>query len=244
MSKVIVITGAGSGLGRALALRFADDGDQLVLLGRTMSKLEKVAALMAGRGLAVTCDIGDPKAVRTAFARIAETHKTIDVLINNAAMIDYTTLADASDEHIFGTVNTNLIGNLLCSRAAIHLMKPGGHIINVTSSSVEDPYPHHLVYQATKAGIEGMSRHLQDEIRPLGLRVSVVRAGPMFGEERVMQASPEAVQGFYKACIERGIDLSTLALSSFESVAWLFRSLIDIPADLQIDTVRFNGRAA
>ena len=169
-------------------------------------------------------------------------HGTIDVLINNAAMIDYTTLGAASDEHIIGTVNTNLVGNLLCSRAAINVMGRGGHIINVTSESVDAPYPHHVVYQATKGGVECMSRHLQDELRPQGIRVSVVRAGPMLDEDRTMQASPEAVEAFFKASLERGIDLLSLPVSRFKSVVWVFRNLIDMPSDMHVDTVRFGSR--
>jgi NAD(P)-dependent dehydrogenase (short-subunit alcohol dehydrogenase family) len=242
MSKVIVITGAGSGLGRALARRFAADGDKVVLLGRTFSKLERVAAEVGDNAFAIACDIGNAEDVRAAFAKIAERHKKVDVLINNAAMIDYSTLATASDTHIIGTVSTNLIGNLLCTRAAIGLMEKGGHIINVSSEAVDAPYPHHVVYQATKGGIETMSKHLQDELRPQGIRVSVVRAGPMYDADRTMQASPEAVDRFHGACVERGINLSTLPVSHFNSVLWIFRSLVDMPADVHVDTVRFGSR--
>jgi len=244
MSKIIAITGAGTGLGRALARRLGDDGDQIVLLGRTFSKIESVAQELGGNGLAIACDIGKPDDVAAAFEKIKAMHGTLDVLINNAAMIDYSTLADASDEHILGTISTNLVGNLLCSRAALNLMGPGGHIINVTSESVEAPYPHHVVYQATKGGVECMSRHLQDEVEPRGIRVSVVRAGPMLDEDRTMQASPEAVQAFYQACLDRGMDLATLPVSRFGSVTWIFRSLIDMPADVHVDTVRFTSRRA
>lgn len=244
MGKILVITGAGAGLGKALAKRFHADGDTVFLLARTLAKLEATANELGDNAFAVQCDIGDPDAVRAAFASIAKRHARIDVLINNAAMIDYATLADASDAHIVGTVNTNLLGNLLCSRAAINMMEPGGHIINVSSEAVDAPYPHHVVYQATKGGIETMSRHLQDEIRPRGLRVSVVRAGPMYGEDRTWQASPEAVEAFHQACVERGIDLSVTPVAHFSSVMWVFRSLVDMPADVHVDTVRFSGRRA
>ena len=242
MGKVIVITGAGSGLGRALARRFAADGDTVVLIGRTLAKLEKVAAELGEPALPVACDIGSPASVKAAFARIAERHAKIDVLINNAAMIDYATLRAASDEHILGVVNTNLVGNMLCSRAAINMMDRGGHIINVTSEAVDAPYPHHVCYQATKGGVECMSRHLQDELRPDGIRVTVVRAGPMGDEDYTTQASPEAAQAFYRACAERGIDLMKVGYSAFESVTWIFRSLVDMPADMHVDTVRSGAR--
>jgi meso-butanediol dehydrogenase / (S,S)-butanediol dehydrogenase / diacetyl reductase len=244
MGKVIVITGAGSGLGKSLTRRFTADGDTVVLLGRRLSKLEELAGEIGDLALPIACDIGKPDSVREAFARIAEQQPRIDVLINNAAMIDYSTVAGASDEHILGTVATNLTGNLLCSRAAINMMDSGGHIINVTSESVEAPYPHHVVYQATKGGVEVMSRHLQDEVRPQGIRVSVVRAGPMYGDDRSMSGSEESVQAFYAACIERGIDLRKTAVTDFNSVFWVFRALVDMPADIHVETVRFVGRHA
>jgi NAD(P)-dependent dehydrogenase (short-subunit alcohol dehydrogenase family) len=242
MGKVIVITGAGAGLGKALAQRFHADGDTVYLIARTLSKLQAVTDELGARAYPVQCDIGSPDAVRAAFAQIAERHATIDVLINNAAMIDYATLAEASDAHILGVVSTNLTGNLLCSRAALNMMKSGGHIINVSSEAVDAPYPHHVVYQATKGGIETMSRHLQDEVRAQGIRITVVRAGPMWSEESAYQASPEAVAGFHQACIERGIDLSTTAVAYMGSVMWVFRTLVDMPADMHVDTVRFTGR--
>lgn len=242
MAKVIVITGAGSGLGRAIARRFAADGDHVVLLGRTLSKLEKVAAELGDRAMPLACDIGNPDDVRKAFTRIAERHGRINALINNAAMIDYATIAEASDAHILGVVSTNLTGNILCSRSALNMMERGGHIINVTSEAVDAPYPHHVVYQATKGGVECMSRHLQDEVRPMGIRVTVVRAGPMYDAEYTMQASPEAAAAFHQACVERGIDLSKTPVSQFESVVWVFRALVDSPADMHIDTVRMGGR--
>jgi NAD(P)-dependent dehydrogenase (short-subunit alcohol dehydrogenase family) len=244
MSKVIVITGAGSGLGRALARRFHADGDTVYLIARTASKLQAVTDALGEGAYPLPCDIGNPDAVRAAFAQIAERHPRIDVLINNAAMIDYATLADASDAHILGVVNTNLLGTLFCSRAALNMMERGGHIINVSSEAVDAPYPHHVVYQATKGGIETMSKHLQDEVRAQGIRISVVRAGPMMDEDQKMQAGPEAVQGFYAACVERGIDLSTTAVAHFDSVMWVFRTLVDMPADMHVDTVRYVGRHA
>ncbi|MDG2001838.1 MAG: SDR family NAD(P)-dependent oxidoreductase [Novosphingobium sp.] len=242
MGKVIVITGASSGLGRALARRFGADGDSVVLLGRRIEPLQAVADEIGDSALAVTCDIGDPDSVRAAFAAIAERHSQIDVLINNAATIDYALLGDASDAHIYQVVNTNMLGNLFCTRAAINAMGYGGHIINVSSESMEECYPHHTVYQATKGGIETVSKHLGIELRPKGIRVTVARAGPMMDENQKMQASPDVAAAFYQACIESGRDLAKQPVSHFQSVMWVFRSLVDMPADMHVDTVRFVAR--
>jgi len=243
MTKVIVITGAGSGLGRYLAKRFATDGDQVVLLGRTLGKLESVANEIGKNALPLSCDISSPVAVGEAFSRIAELHPQIDVLINNAANIDYSPFAEASDQHVLETVNTNLIGTIFCTRAALIMMRAGGHIINVSSASVDLPYPHHTIYQATKGAIETMSRHLQLEFKPRGIRVSVVRAGPMGDgtEERALNPSPQLLR-FLDACVERGLAVDKTGLTQYESAFTIFRLLVDSPADVHIDTIRFDAR--
>ena len=136
MPKVIVITGAGVGLGRALARRFAADGETVVLLGRTLAKVEAAAAEIGERAMAAACDVGSPDSVRAAFAAIATRHPRIDVLINNAALFEPFLIAEASDAQLLDIVGTNLTGPMLCARAAIPMMGRGGHIINVSSESV------------------------------------------------------------------------------------------------------------
>src|SRR5579883_1310600 len=106
MSKVIIITGAGVGLGRALARRFAADGDTVVLLGRTASKVEKLAGELGSRAMAVGCDVSSPESVRNAFAAIALRYPRIDVLINCAAVYQPVPIVEAADEQILGMLNT------------------------------------------------------------------------------------------------------------------------------------------
>ena len=125
MSKIIVITGAGAGLGKNLAQRFASDGDTVVLLGRTFSKVQAVAAEIGDRAMAVECDVASADSVRAAFAKVAERFPKIDVLINNAAIFSPSTVAEASDEHIIDTINTNLVGAIFCAR----------HIFSISSST-------------------------------------------------------------------------------------------------------------
>jgi meso-butanediol dehydrogenase / (S,S)-butanediol dehydrogenase / diacetyl reductase len=209
-----------------------------------MEPLQKVADEIGANALPVSCDIGDPDSVRAAFAAIAKRHPQVDVLINNAATIDYALLGEASDAHIYQVVKTNLLGNLFCTRAAINAMTYGGHIVNVSSESMEEYYPHHTVYQATKGGIETLSKHLGIELRPKGIRVTAVRAGPMMDEDQKMQAAPDVAAAFYHACIEDGRDLSKQPVAHFKSVTWVFRSLVDMPADMHVDTVRYTGRHA
>ena len=117
MGKVIVITGAGVGLGRALSRRFASDGDTLVLLGRTLSKVQDVADELGEPHFAVECDVGSADSVRAAFAAIKQRHATIDVLINNAAYYKPMLVRDFTDDLIgqsFQIKNPNAVASCGC----------------------------------------------------------------------------------------------------------------------------------
>lgn len=244
MSKTIVITGAGVGLGRALAKRFASEGDSVALLGRTYAKVEAAANEIGDRALAVECDVSSPDSVRTAFAKIAEKFTQIDVLINNAAIFEPFKIADATDQQILSAVTTNLAGPMLCVRAAIPMLGKGGHIINITSESVDMPFPHLSVYQSSKAGLERFSKSMHQELSPLGIRVSNVRAGQMFEEGKTWDVDPDARREFGIAAIQAGINLLERPISQFESVTDIFRALIDLPADLHAVSINLEARKA
>lgn len=244
MSKVIVITGAGVGLGRALARRFADDGETVILLGRTLAKVEAAAAEIGDRATAIGCDVGSPDSVRAAFAAIAERHPHIDVLINNAAIFEPFLVADAKDEQIMGAIATNLAGPMLCARAAIPMMRRGSHIINISSESLDLPFPHLSIYQSTKAGVERFTQSLHRELEPSGIRVSVVRAGAMYEEGKTWEADPAAQQAFFQAAMAAGLNLMTRPSSQFSSVTQVFRTLIDLPPDVHAVSINLHARSA
>lgn len=242
MSKVIVITGAGIGLGRALARRFAREGNQVVLLGRTLSKLEAVAQELGDKAMAVACDVASADSVRQAFAAIAERHPKIDVLINNAAIYEPFLIAEATDEQILSAVGTNLTGTILCARAAIPMMERGAHIINVTSESVEMRFPYLVLYQATKAGAERFSEGLHHELDPLGIKVSIVRAGQMVEEGKRPNWDPEVAMRFGKAALEAGLNLRESPKSHYDSITEVFHAVLNMPADMQTPLVTIHAR--
>lgn len=242
MAKTIVITGAGVGLGRALARRFTSEGEQVILLGRTLSKIEDAANDIGERASAIQCDVGCPDSVRNAFAAIAKQHATIDVLINNAALFEPFKIAEASDAQILNAVVTNLAGPMLCARSAIPMMQRGSLIINVTSESVDMAFPHLSVYQSTKAGVERFSKSLYQELDPDGIRVTNIRAGQMFEEGKTWDVDPEARKAFGMAAIAAGINLLERPLSQFESVTEVFRAVIDLPADLHVAAMNLHAR--
>lgn len=243
MSKVIVITGAGVGLGRALARRFARDGETVIALGRTFSKVQALADELGAPHFAVECDVQSPDSIRAAFAEIAKRHAKIDVLINNAAVYEPFFVRNATDEQVLASVHTNLSGPIFTCRAAIPMMERGGYIINVTSESVAVEFPLLSLYMSTKAGLERFTQSLTRELAPDGIRVSVVRAGPMYEEGKAQQAwDPEAAMQFYQLCKAAGVDLATRPISMVGSVTDVFRALLDLPADVQLNMVTLEGR--
>ncbi len=243
MGKTVVITGAGVGLGRALARRFANDGETVVLLGRTLSKVQDLADELGSPHFAVECDVGQPDSVRAAFAEIAKRHPKIDALINNAAIYEPFFAADGTDDQILSSVATNLAGPIFTCRAAIAMMDRGATIINVSSESVALEFPMLSLYMSTKAGMERFTQSLSRELEPQGIRVTVARAGPMYEEGKVPAPwNPEAAMQFMQLCKEAGIDMMKRPISNVSSVTDVFRTLLDLPADVRLTHVSIEGR--
>nr|WP_214648167.1 SDR family oxidoreductase [Novosphingobium aerophilum] len=243
VGKTIVITGAGDGLGRALARRFARDGDKVVLLGRTFAKVQAVAEEIGDSALALPCDVADPDSVRAAFAQVAERHPKIDVLINNAGIYWPFTLAEATDQLVQDLVGINISGTVFCTREAMPLLRGGGLVINVTSESSVLKTPMMWLYASTKHAVELMSEMWAREFEPDGVRVTVVRAGQMFDETKTGAPWPvETSMRFGAAAASVGINLRERGLSHYNSVTDVFRAILDMPADTHLNLVAVNGR--
>jgi meso-butanediol dehydrogenase / (S,S)-butanediol dehydrogenase / diacetyl reductase len=242
LSKVIVITGAGDGLGRALARRLAADGETIVLLGRTLSKVQAVATEIGDRAMAVECNTASADSVRSAFATIAKRHPKIDVLINNAAVYEPFLVAEATDAQILDIININVAGPILCARAVIPMMDRGSHIINVSSESVEMKFPYLVLYQSSKAGLERFSEGLHHELEPSGIKVTTVRAGQMVEEGKRPGWDPAMSMRFGQAAMTAGLNLRDSPKSQYTSVTSVFRAVIDMPLDLQTPLVTIHSR--
>jgi NAD(P)-dependent dehydrogenase (short-subunit alcohol dehydrogenase family) len=243
MSKVIVITGAGDGLGRALARRFARDGDSVVLLGRTLSKIQAVADEIGAPHFALECDVSQPDSVRSAFAEIARRHPKIDVLINNAAVFVPFDLGEVTDEQVYSLIHINLAGPIFVSREALPLLRGGGHIINVSSESVDIEMPMLWLYAGTKAALEQISLQWQRDLAPEGVRVTVVQAGMMLDETKTGSTWPiDVSMRFAQSNAAVGINLREAARSHYNSVTDAFRAVIDAPPDVHFSTVALCGR--
>ncbi len=164
--KVALVTGGGSGVGKASALALARAGYAVVLAGRRKDALDAVADAIreaGGEALAVPTDVGDPKSVDALFAKTRETHGRLDVLFNNAGTgAPAVPLEDLPFDEWQKVVAVNLTGMFLCTQAAFRIMKAqdprGGRIINNGSISAHTPRPYAVAYNATKHGVTGITK--------------------------------------------------------------------------------------
>jgi NAD(P)-dependent dehydrogenase (short-subunit alcohol dehydrogenase family) len=163
--KVAIVTGAGSGIGKAVSLALLRGGYHVALAGRRQDALEQVIAEAgpAGeRALAVPTDVGDPEAVRTLFAKTREAFGRLDLLFNNAGTGTREPLEELTFAQWQQVVATNLTGAFLCTQQAFMIMKAqdprGGRIINNGSISAHAPRPNSAPYTATKHAITGLTK--------------------------------------------------------------------------------------
>ena len=162
-AKIAVVTGAGSGIGRAVALALAKVGFTLVLAGRKLPPLEDVAREAGPGAIAVTTDVADRNSVDALFARVAKEFGRLDLLFNNAGTgSPPAPLEDVTLEQWKSVIDTNLTGAFLCTQAAFRLMKTqhprGGRIINNGSISSTTPRPRMVAYTASKHAISGLTK--------------------------------------------------------------------------------------
>jgi NAD(P)-dependent dehydrogenase (short-subunit alcohol dehydrogenase family) len=196
--KIALVTGAGSGIGRAVSVALRGAGYQVVLAGRRASELEKTAGLAAPM-LPVPTDVGDPASVRSLFARIRETFGRLDVLFNNAGMgAPAIPMEDLTFEQWSAVLAVNLTGSFLCAQEAIRLMKEqtprGGRIINNGSISAHVPRPNSAPYTATKHAITGLTKSISLDCRKFDIACGQIDIGNAATEmtERMTAGVPQA----------------------------------------------------
>ena len=179
-----MVTGAGSGVGRAGAVALAKDGYRLALLGRRRAALEETAQLAGPdvRCLVLPTDVTDEAAVSTAFAEVAREFGRVDVLFNNAGgNVRPKPIEDLTLEEWQGVVDVNLTGMFLCAREAVRQMKrqrpQGGRIVNNGSVSAQVPRPHAAAYTATKHAVTGLTKQIALDGRPIRVACGQIDIG-------------------------------------------------------------------
>jgi NAD(P)-dependent dehydrogenase (short-subunit alcohol dehydrogenase family) len=181
--KVALVTGAGTGIGQAVALGLARAGYALALVGRRAEKLYETKTLAAeAKVLVLPGDVGDPRAVRSAFGATVESFGRIDLLFNNAGTAaPPRDIDELSDEDWLQVVQVNLNGAFYCAREAFRVMRVqrpgGGRIINNGSISAHVPRPKSAAYTTTKHAITGLTRSLSLDGRPYDIACGQIDIG-------------------------------------------------------------------
>jgi NAD(P)-dependent dehydrogenase (short-subunit alcohol dehydrogenase family) len=179
---VALVTGAGTGVGRATARALAGAGWRVALAGRREGPLAETAAALEGDALVLPCDIADPAGVEAMMAAIVSRWGRVDLLFNNAGRgFKAATIDETPVEEWLDVVRVNLTGSFLCARAAFAQMRrqspQGGRIINNGSVSAQAPRPGSVAYTATKHAITGLTKSLSLDGRPFDIACGQVDIG-------------------------------------------------------------------
>lgn len=207
-----IITGAGTGIGRAIATRFAEDGAVLFLLGRRREPLEETASEIIANGGSATvgiCDISDREQVELAVAEAVVSMGGLDVLVNNAAIDDEVGFLDISEESWDRVIDTNLKGSFLISQAACRVMikTGGGALVHIASIDHFGANGLYTTYNVSKSGLMGLNRCIAVEMAPYGIRSNAVSPGATRTDmvEKIVgpKAMEELMGGFARVPMKR-----------------------------------------
>lgn len=177
--KVVLVTGAGQGMGRAIAQRFADEGATVVALDLNLEAARQTLEGSGSAGAAFALNVADSAAVNDVVDQVVARFGRVDVLVNNAGTGGVDAFADISDESWARVLGVNLNGAFFCARAAVRAMLKtgGGAVINVSSTAaVSGDGPAH--YVASKAALMGLTRTMAKELAKSGIRVNTLVPGP------------------------------------------------------------------
>lgn len=188
--KLAIITGGGSGIGAATAKVFADAGATVVVAGRRLEPLEKVASKIGGH--AIACDVSDQADVKAMFAKARKLTGKVDVLLNNAGGPGpIAPVADVDMDAWISCMNINLVGAMFCLQEAAKIMsaQKSGSIINMSSLMGIQGYPMRSAYVASKFALIGITETMARELGPLNVRVNALMPGAVSGEnmDRILQ---------------------------------------------------------
>ncbi|WP_046869245.1 SDR family oxidoreductase [Microvirga massiliensis] len=232
--KVVVITGASSGLGEATARRLAQDGAKLVLGARRLDRLQALAkALSLGDDAVVQTDVTQYEQVRHLVDRAVQLHGRIDVLLNNAGLMPSSPLERLKTEDWDRTIDVNIKGVLYGIGAALPHMKAqkSGHIINVSSVAGHKVRAGGTVYAATKHAVRVISEGLRQEVKPYNIRTTIISPGMVATELTDSITEPDIAENFRKA-YEGAVPA--------ESFAGMVAFAMNQPEDVDVNEILFR----
>lgn len=206
-SRVVLAIGAGQGIGKAVAERFAKNGDRLVVADQNEGNVRAVAEAISGRGDVV--DVSDEASVIGLFDRLMARESRLDIMINSAGILHFNTnLLDVTLPDWDKLLRINLTGTFLCTREAARRMAPhsGASIVNISSGASAVANQNQVAYNTSKAGVAHFTRSAAMDLADLGIRVNAVSPGPI---ESPMSKTFSAERLAYMAS---GVPLSRLGL--------------------------------
>jgi NAD(P)-dependent dehydrogenase (short-subunit alcohol dehydrogenase family) len=177
--KTALVTGASSGIGRAIAQRFADDGARVYLTGRRKDDLETAAQDIGPGAVAVPCDVSQAADLDRVMGVIRGDGRQLDVVVANAGLGDGSLLADATEEQFDYVFGVNAKGSLLTVQKSLPLLARPASVILLASTTVHQGVPRMGLYAASKAAIRSLGRTWAAELAPRGVRVNVITPGPV-----------------------------------------------------------------
>ncbi len=202
--KIVLVTGAGRGLGFEIAKALAGAGGHVVLNGRDAARLDAAAARIetsiGGSVETAAFDITDPEGLQAAFKAIAAKHGRLDVLVNNVGARNRKPLLDFSEGEIRGLIETDLLAGLFLAREAARLMLPreSGRLIAVTSIAGELGRANDAIYTAAKAGLTGLVRALAAEFGPHGITSNAIAPGFFATETNAAMVADPKVSAYFE----------------------------------------------
>lgn len=175
------VTGCSRGLGASLAARVLEGGFRLIATARNPAALSELGRVGSDRCHVLALDVRNPEEVKAVVREAAGFYGRLDVVVNNAGQGLVGALEELGDEEVAQNFATNFFGPLQVIRAALPILRAQrrGHIVNISAAAAIANYPGFSIYGAAKSALEGMSEALAAEVRPLGIRVTIVQFGPL-----------------------------------------------------------------
>ena len=232
--KVVVITGASSGLGEAATRRLAQNGAKLVLGARRLDRLQSLAdELSLGGDAVVRTDVTQRAEVKRLVDRAVQSHGRIDVIVNNAGLMPLSPLERLKIEDWDRMIDVNIKGVLYGIAAALPHMKAqkSGHIINVSSVAGHKVRPGSTVYSATKSAVRVISEGLRQEVKPYNIRTTIISPGAVASELPESVTEPDVAENVRKAYE------SAIPADSFASMVIFAMSQ---PEDVDVNEILFR----